>query len=606
MSTRRHAARPAYRRRRAGLRHGRGAGRLRRPARVGPGRGDRVRGRAADEPPAIFIDPKPPAAGGAARPRSSTDFLEAMTATPISTNVARQFLTRDAERGVGPGGADDHLRRARRGRAAPDMRDGAADRRRPARRARRLARPAAAATSGRSSSRWRSRTASGGSPRRRTRWSCPESWFEQRFRQVSLYFFDPTAQILVPEPVFVQRGEQSTTALTEALLRGPGAELDGVVQQLHPARPRLRPVGAGLRGRRRRHRAARLRRPADARGQRADDGPARLDAAAGARRSRRSGSRSAASRCTSRQRSEPVRRRRALGVRPGRPRVQPALLRPATTACSCPGSPTRWPPVDGPMGSGELGVALVRRSTSTATTVAARQRGRRRGARSPRSPAREQRVEEVVSGARATCCAPAWDFADRLWLVDAPRRRRRGRPTCDGRGPRELRGARVSTGDGDRVPGLARRLPAGRRRARPPGDQLMVSRMQPQRPGRDRRRDPGPADRLGGRERACRSATSPGPRRPRSRCCTAWPARLSEVRTISVDGSPSGADDLLTQLSGPVRSLAGSPAPGESLYAVTGAVLDDLSRGDSDVASTVDRSVRRAGRRSATASSYVG
>ena len=63
------------------------------------------------------------------------------------------------------------------------------------------------------------------------------------------------------------------------------------------------------------------------------------------------------------------------------------------------------------------------------------------------------------------------------------------------------------------------------------------------------------------------------------------------MRTISVDGSPSGADDLLTQLRGRCRSLAGSPVPSESLYAVTGAVLDDLSRGDTgDVA--FDPSVR--------------
>ena len=62
----------------------------------------------------------------------------------------------------------------------------------------------------------------------------PESWFEQRFRQVSLYFFDPSAQILVPEPVFVQRGEPSTTALTEALLRGPGPELDGISRSFIP------------------------------------------------------------------------------------------------------------------------------------------------------------------------------------------------------------------------------------------------------------------------------------------------------------------------------------------------------------------------------------
>ena len=40
--------------------------------------------------------------------------------------------------------------------------------------------------------------------------------------QVSLYFFDPSAQILVPEPVFVPAGDQFATALVEGLLRGPG------------------------------------------------------------------------------------------------------------------------------------------------------------------------------------------------------------------------------------------------------------------------------------------------------------------------------------------------------------------------------------------------
>ncbi len=33
----------------------------------------------------------------------------------------------------------------------------------------------------------------------------PQSWYAQRFRQVSLYFFDPTSQVLVPDPVFVPR-----------------------------------------------------------------------------------------------------------------------------------------------------------------------------------------------------------------------------------------------------------------------------------------------------------------------------------------------------------------------------------------------------------------
>ena len=83
----------------------------------------------------------------------------------------------------------------------------------------------------------------------------PETWFEQRFRQVSLYFFDPTAQILVPEPVFVPRGEQlATHADPGAAARARAPSLGGSSRTLHPARPDPRPLGAGLRRRRRRHR----------------------------------------------------------------------------------------------------------------------------------------------------------------------------------------------------------------------------------------------------------------------------------------------------------------------------------------------------------------
>ena len=45
-------------------------------------------------------------------------------------------------------------------------------------------------------------------------------WFAERFIQVSLYFFDRTGQILVPEPVFVPRGDQLATTLTNRLLEG--------------------------------------------------------------------------------------------------------------------------------------------------------------------------------------------------------------------------------------------------------------------------------------------------------------------------------------------------------------------------------------------------
>lgn len=62
----------------------------------------------------------------------------------------------------------------------------------------------------------------------------PESWFADRYRQVSLYFFDPTASILTPEPIFVPRGDQLATTLTQSLLMGPGDGLEQVEQSFIP------------------------------------------------------------------------------------------------------------------------------------------------------------------------------------------------------------------------------------------------------------------------------------------------------------------------------------------------------------------------------------
>ena len=55
---------------------------------------------------------------------------------------------------------------------------------------------------------------------------------------------------------------------------------------------------------------------------------------------------------------------------------------------------------------------------------------------------------------------------------------------------------------------------------------------------------------------------------------------LSQVRTVSVDGSPPGLDSLSTTLRGRVQGLAGSPVESESLYAVTRSSLLDLSNAD--------------------------
>jgi hypothetical protein len=66
-----------------------------------------------------------------------------------------------------------------------------------------------------------------------------DTWFAQRYVQVSLYFFDRTGRILVPEPVFVPRGEQLASNLTNRLL-DPGENLQGISRTYLPT------VDAGL------------------------------------------------------------------------------------------------------------------------------------------------------------------------------------------------------------------------------------------------------------------------------------------------------------------------------------------------------------------------
>ena len=76
----------------------------------------------------------------------------------------------------------------------------------------------------------------------------PQSHFESRFQQYFLYFFDKSAQILVPEPVYLPRGEQAPTMLVRGLLRGPDQNLLGAERTFIPAKTELEisvPVQAG-------------------------------------------------------------------------------------------------------------------------------------------------------------------------------------------------------------------------------------------------------------------------------------------------------------------------------------------------------------------------
>jgi hypothetical protein len=523
-----------------------------------------------DEPPAIAIDPKPPEQGE--RPEQIVDdFLEAMTATPISTNVARQYLSRDADAAWKPESRTITYAGASRPRGADTLNvhlTGAdwLDRRGSFRGVlpadqRTLKFPMTI-----EDGEWRIARAPDALV-------VPESWFEQRFRQVSLYFFDPSARILVPEPVFVQRGEQFTTALTAALLRGPGPSLARVSRSFIP--PGLDfPLSVPV----------------------SEEGVADLSLSGYSGQLTPEASELMITQLAWTLGQEPS--IEAIRVTIGGQQVtsntgqslfsvdEPSVYDPTGLDASSlfyalrdglllSGQPDALGPVAGPMGTTDLGVRSIAVNLQGTTVAAVSGAGDRVLVSSVPGP--RQRVQQVASHAQ-DLLRPAWDFANRLWLVDATDH---GAVVSfvGGDEPREVRvpgitGADVTqflvSRDGSRLVAVV----SGRR-----GDQLMVSRLERNDQGGimgATRAQPigweGERD-LRVRDIAWTSATSIAVLHRVAR-------QLFEVRTISVDGSPSGADDLLTQMTGPVLALAGSPAPLESLYAVTPRTLEDLTRGD--------------------------
>lgn len=180
--------------------------------------------------PGISFDPRPPRPG---EPASVVveGFLEAMKATPISLTVARQFLSREAEDAwvperqiitygeLGtPSGRtsttismkDVNLYDARgawqRTVATRDLDLGLVE----------------------EDGEWRIDEVPDAL-------IVPESWFEDWYQRVSLYFFDPTSEVLVPEPVFVPRGEQAAPSLVRGLLTQPSVESQDVYRTYFPA-----------------------------------------------------------------------------------------------------------------------------------------------------------------------------------------------------------------------------------------------------------------------------------------------------------------------------------------------------------------------------------
>ena len=265
----------------------------------------------------------------------------------------------------------------------------------------------------------------------------------------------------MPEPVFVQRGEQSTTALTEALLRGPGPTLDEVSRSFIP--PGLDfdlsvPVSEegvadlSLRGYSGQltpeaselmitQLAWTLRPGAHDRG---DPGLHRRPAG------------------HLRHRAEPVQRRRALGVRPDRPGLQLALLRPARRAARVRASPTRWRRSTGRWAPRELGVRSIAVNLDGTTVAAvsgagdqallvlgrrpaATGRGGRQRRRQPAAPGLGPRRPAVAGGRGRR----------RRGGVLRRRRQARARSTCRGVSGRKVTQFLVSR-DGSRLVAVVR------------------------------------------------------------------------------------------------------------------------------------------------------
>ncbi|SFB75256.1 Sporulation and spore germination [Nocardioides terrae] len=189
--------------------------------------------------PGISIDPRPPQRG-ASPTEIVQGFLDAMLATPAQTRAAQQFLTQDARTSWNPGQAT--ILYTEKGVARGEPADIAVDLTGAYRLDARGAWQGAVPAAGRHLSfglrqedgEWRIASAPNAL-------IVPISWFEARFTQLSLYFFDPTGRVLVPEPVFVPRGNQLATTLVRDLVAGPSPELAGIVRSFLPPG-----VGEGL------------------------------------------------------------------------------------------------------------------------------------------------------------------------------------------------------------------------------------------------------------------------------------------------------------------------------------------------------------------------
>jgi hypothetical protein len=188
---------------------------------------------AVQDPPQVGVErvAQPPQEGDS--PQNIVNgFLQAMTAYPVDLQVVRQFLTTDEQ------DAWDPTRRTMmyQGPYSPSGTQDAVtvrfdhaewvDARGTWRGERGNGRARLHFTMIRENKEWRITSAPNA-------FVIPDDWFQDHYAQRLLYYFDPTASILVAEPVFVP-ADQLAASLVTALLDGPGPGLAEVVRTFVP------------------------------------------------------------------------------------------------------------------------------------------------------------------------------------------------------------------------------------------------------------------------------------------------------------------------------------------------------------------------------------
>ncbi len=421
----------------------------------------------------------------------------------------------------------------------------------------------------------------------------PETWFGDRYEQVSLYFFEPTSSILVPEPIYVSTFSDTVASeLVSALLEGPPPELQGVVRSEIPPGLGLvlsAPVADGL---------------ADitlAGGTTTPPSPERLELMlAQLAWTLRQVEGVEAFRLTIE--GEPVQ----LPGGVTRFSVDEGLLYAPTGYQSSAllygledgllvsGQAQSLTPTSGPFGIEDYGLRSVAVDLDGESVVGVTSDGTTLlGAAVAAATPEGQQVNTLLSGA-TDLLRPAWDHEGRIWYVDrAPTGAVVGYldPSgtsrvleVDGVTGEDVRTLLVSR-DGTRLVALLEDAA---------GDQVVAVRVEHdvrgdvRRTGAPIRLRPEDGARLQLKDIAWNSAATIAYLKPVSE-------ENFEVATIAVDGAPTGLSS--TNILGRVRALAGSPSPGQSLFAVvapgvaTGASLSDLTSGstplDPDVRAVV-------------------